>query len=315
MASFQYPKLDHHAPTVRLLTINHDNGRKISGKLYRVSLDKQPSFVAISYLWGNSTADTEITLNGKPFMVRNNVERLLHEMRDQPKLKWRFFWIDSICINQHNFDERNHQVKLMKQIYTKAAEVVIWLGPETAQTDVAMDWISRQDEEPQQVKVSDGFLGHRNQDASRCFWQDQEGKAILDFFQQKYWERVWVIQEIMNARNIRVFCGTKSFPWRNLENVLSHLIAIRMLSWFGRYRYALEVLHSRAAIIVEEKRRWELRTGLEKDGLPLSILIPRYSHLESTNRLDKVYGLLGISSDEILVDYHQSPRQVFCEVL
>ncbi|KAH6665669.1 hypothetical protein B0J14DRAFT_491763, partial [Halenospora varia] len=68
----------------------------------------------ISYLWGDSPADKEITMNSMPFIVRNNVWHLLHEMREYPKLRWRFSWIDGICINQQNYAERNHQVKLMK---------------------------------------------------------------------------------------------------------------------------------------------------------------------------------------------------------
>lgn len=94
-------------------------------------------------------------MNGMPFIVRNNVWYLLHEMREHPKLRWRFSWIDGICINQQNYAERNHQVKLMKQIYSTAAEVVIWLGSGTTQTDLAMDFISQQDVQPQRVKLSD----------------------------------------------------------------------------------------------------------------------------------------------------------------
>ena len=39
-----------------------------------------------------------------------------------------YIWIDSICIDHENNADRNHQVKLMKHIYSKAVLVVAWLG-------------------------------------------------------------------------------------------------------------------------------------------------------------------------------------------
>lgn len=37
-------------------------------------------------------------------------------------------WIDSICIDQANVEERNHQTNLMWTIYWRASRVWLWLG-------------------------------------------------------------------------------------------------------------------------------------------------------------------------------------------
>jgi hypothetical protein len=50
--------------------------------------------------------------------------------RPMPETGSKMVWADAICINQEDVIERNHQVQLMKEIYTKASKVVVWLGPD-----------------------------------------------------------------------------------------------------------------------------------------------------------------------------------------
>lgn len=60
--------------------------------------------------------------------VISNLEELLLRLRDPDE--WGTLWIDAICINQEDIEERNEQVHYMHKIYHTAAEVLIWLGPE-----------------------------------------------------------------------------------------------------------------------------------------------------------------------------------------
>lgn len=57
-------------------------------------------------------------------------------------------WIDAICINQMDLNERAQQVQLMAEIYRKASLVVVWLGEDAlpglysdAQAIVALETI------------------------------------------------------------------------------------------------------------------------------------------------------------------------------
>jgi hypothetical protein len=70
----------------------------------------------------------------------------------------RVLWVDAICINQDNQDERSIEVKRMGQIYTLAWRVVVWLGPDNADRSgeralEALEWLGRQIENTQ-----DGFI-------------------------------------------------------------------------------------------------------------------------------------------------------------
>jgi hypothetical protein len=105
--------------------------------------------------------------------------------------------------------------------------------------------------------------------------------------------------------------------WESLDTLFKALYWIRLRGKFALYPQGNEVLGTAAAVIVEQKRRWDNRSEIEKDGVCLSTLIQQFHHLECSNILDKVYGLLGLSCDGHMleVDYDKSPDTVCEEVL
>jgi hypothetical protein len=52
-----------------------------------------------------------------------------------------YLWIDAICINQEDLQERTNQVKMMGDIFENAFQVLVWLGEEEVDTDgeIAVD--------------------------------------------------------------------------------------------------------------------------------------------------------------------------------
>ncbi|KAK3672080.1 hypothetical protein LTR78_008050 [Recurvomyces mirabilis] len=98
------------------------------------------SFEALSYTWSEddqpSIRDRVITVNRSPCYVTSNLEAALRRLR-QPKARRRI-WVDAICINQADMDERSSQVMQMGQIYRNADRVIIWLGEGDRSTDLAM---------------------------------------------------------------------------------------------------------------------------------------------------------------------------------
>lgn len=105
--------------------------------------------------------------------------------------------------------------------------------------------------------------------------------------------------------------------WESFDAIFRSLNWIRVRGQFALYPQGLEVLESEAAVIVQEKRRWDNRPKIEENGICLSTLLENFHHLQCSNILDKVYGLLGLSSDadKLEVDYRKSPQTVYGEVL
>ena len=79
-----------------------------------VPLSEQPDFNALSYMWVNAEANTYIIIDGLTFLVRHNLLMFLkrYSQEERPKP----IWIDAICINQLDLQERTQQVQIMGEI-------------------------------------------------------------------------------------------------------------------------------------------------------------------------------------------------------
>jgi len=94
--------------------------------LQTVSLDTSPTYQALSYTWGDPTPTRFILVEDVVLEVRINLYHALRRLRctNNPRV----IWIDAICINQSDMDERTQQVMLMKSVYSNCREVMMWLG-------------------------------------------------------------------------------------------------------------------------------------------------------------------------------------------
>jgi hypothetical protein len=99
---------------------------EISCHLTLVSLGDNPQFQALSYVWGDPKDTNLVQLDGHVFPVTRNLEAAIRRLRKSTED--RVIWIDQLCINQANLDEKSAQVAIMPQIYMACSEVILWLG-------------------------------------------------------------------------------------------------------------------------------------------------------------------------------------------
>lgn len=128
---YRYAPLDSKKNEIRLL--HADKGRDDQTRLYslhHISLDGRPEFVALSYCWGRQGPDRSILINGQHLNITRSLETALCNVAADVPL-----WIDAVCINQDDPEEKTWQVRLMRNIYSTAAKVIIWLGPSTYAAD------------------------------------------------------------------------------------------------------------------------------------------------------------------------------------
>ncbi|KAH8727789.1 heterokaryon incompatibility protein-domain-containing protein [Phaeosphaeriaceae sp. PMI808] len=125
--------LDATQRDIRLVYLQRGNWRDdIRCRLTVVSLESKPDFEALSYAWGEASETRPIIVDGKRIEVGANLESALRRLRRTHED--RALWADAICINQHDVQERNSQVLLMKDIYGACQSALIWLGyPENSQ--------------------------------------------------------------------------------------------------------------------------------------------------------------------------------------
>lgn len=103
--------------------------------------EPRPCYETVSYCWGDASVRREILLDGHPFAVPASAEHALRRLRrpDGPRI----LWIDAICINQSDVEERGHQVSLMAEVYRRSIGNLVHLGEDESSVQAALDNIEQ----------------------------------------------------------------------------------------------------------------------------------------------------------------------------
>jgi hypothetical protein len=262
-------------------------------------------FAALSYAWGDPTDTRMIYVNGHRMFVTKNLEAALRQLRviqfvtlanGKP-----FFslWVDAICINQSDLNERSQQVQRMRLIYAKARIVVAWLGEAEDESEKAMKYIKAVGEKfdlPQPMYQT-MYLPAETGPGSAEYLGEGIARAICELFCRPYWQRLWVVQELA-VGEVVVMCGQEYASWRHF------MIAARRLTQYAWYEFIsllnYEVVHHRyevkpnpmrASNLIDECYLQVLRYGAVPDILHI---VETGRTLQTTDPRDKVYGLLGL---------------------
>lgn len=277
---------------------------EIKGSFVYTDIETCPKYTALSYAWGEPTKTRKITIDGQNDVeIGENLWWFLH-CRGRTIKKSRLFWIDAICIDQSNLDERNHQVGLMKRIYSTASNVYIWLGRETASSRLAMEFLTNEGREALRRQVDD----------YRPIWGDRQGQAIRDLFQRPYWRRMWVIQEIIHAKTLTVWCGSQRVDWPVLDQLYLTMKTLQEENQLENHPSATEILRSPALVMVWQRAHWR---HPETPTPKLQTLVETFQGWECTDIRDKIYALVSMADQKtaVLPNYSRTPEQIYQDVL
>ncbi|CAD6591406.1 MAG: hypothetical protein ASARMPRED_005377 [Alectoria sarmentosa] len=179
-------------------------------------VDQVLPYEALSYHWGSGEAGMKIKIYTESFpglfRVRPNLHAALNQLRlpDRP----RRLWIDAICINQGDNDEKNAQVSLMSDIYTKATSVCVWLGEASLDSNLALNFISR----IVNLDDFDRLVADRR--------TPQEWAALSSLMRRAWFSRRWVVQEIALAARATLYCGDAYVRWSDFADAVSLFEAV-----------------------------------------------------------------------------------------
>jgi hypothetical protein len=327
-AEFCYVPLDHQKPSIRLLDVlySEQKGEPVC-QLKTVYLDENPSYIALSYCWGYGKREVDarfIYANGERTILRitTHLQRFLSQLiANHPEHSLRpLLWIDAICIDQDNVEERNSQVKLMKAVYQQAESVTVWLGEESPQTNAAMDLI------PQLVHAEERAKEHSGDtDISYAARQHNPNKlglpkesAYVHFVAlllNEWFTRVWIIQEVAMAKQAYLTYGPRSVRWDDFAKAFLFLFKLDVyIQDPGLYEgHFAQAITSVLGIIDarDARKQGQNRTLL---GTLLRCRPSRASKAE-----DKVFAVLGLATDtgseaiDIEVDYAQKVERIYTD--
>ncbi|KAL3425317.1 heterokaryon incompatibility protein [Phlyctema vagabunda] len=185
-------------------------------------------YACLSYVWGDARCTTRIIANGIEIQVTTNLEACLQAMQKRAMFGAGFkVWIDAICINQVDTHERGSQVKKMRDIYSVAWSVVIWLGIDHGDALEAISLLERLSRYSDVADSSDqGQRRYPNTDLRAQLLRDPAflGRgswiALREFLSRSYWDRLWIIQEIILSGYKTVLCGAHTIKWDVLSRGL-----------------------------------------------------------------------------------------------
>jgi len=161
---------------LRLLRPLRSTRDHLSFEVVHAAREFAPTYTAVSYTWGDDTPSQVIYLDGHEFCVRQNLWFCLYYLstNTQPR-GWSCLWVDAICINQDDHQERSAQVGKMDQTYLKATCVSVWLGLIPQVEEHRPQWLKY---EPSMTVEVDDFS-----------WAE----SITDLANRPYWSHFWVI--------------------------------------------------------------------------------------------------------------------------
>lgn len=160
----------------------------VSATLRIVSLDDEPGFEALSYVWGDEEDTRDVIVNGHTTKVTMNLEAALRRLRESTP---RVLWVDVLCINQNDITEKNHQVPFMAQLYTTCQRTIMWLGEGSSFVEALFQWVNSMEFEETANASTSSTTTFERPGAEEAFigW--------LEFFKLPYWQRMWTFQEMI----------------------------------------------------------------------------------------------------------------------
>jgi hypothetical protein len=173
-----------------------DEASEVHCELFEYSLQGSANrthlYEALSYVWGEPHRKT-IYINKIAFGVTLNLYAALLHLRNHALS--RAVWIDAICIDQENLEEKEQQIQIMAKIYAQASRVVVWLGTTADNSDIAFEAI--------RVAADDDYSSTVSRQFSKV--------SVLKLLERPWFRRIWVSNrstittELINKSHLRCF--------------------------------------------------------------------------------------------------------------
>ena len=337
---FRYSKLGHERCIRLLKLVPWFPGREyeLRCSIIDTTIDDAPRYNALSYTWGSPEKSATLLIDGQALPITTGLATaLLH-------CQWMNcaepMWIDQICINQEDLDEKTSQIQLMKDIYQKAYRVTIWLGEG--------DSTLRQSTARGLIEVAKSFttrgtvkwmvfslralveLPLRRESHSRKLAEHlHEWKKV--FGHADWFRRVWILQEAIFGSNILVMRGLETMPWDMICDGATNINGYRLYQRSTTpINLAIEMTHKMfiwSYFVGSRKRRPRYLDGFQSysgerkaERTPPTLLEVLY---ETSNSLcsdprDRIYGIqsLTVKDDSLplIPDYRLSTAEVYYNV-
>jgi len=297
------PELGRSPPFSRVLRLAPGLHRDepLHAVLEPVDVSATTPYEALSYTWGTDPPSDYLWLGDCPLPIKPNLEAALRALRLPGHV--RRLWVDAVCIDQSNVDERTRQVHYMRLVYKHSTRVIVWLGVRTPGVEHAFAAASRLSQAMEVLREAGGESGYSGVDpqAAEAFVDSAAGDLprtslhhLSELFDRPYWTRTWCIQEVVAA------------PWATVKVEDLEIPFLDLMSTFtlvAEWRREVELDKPFAFWSLISAERLPHRP-LPPSAVPGSMgsLLSVLEHargFQATDIRDKVFAMFGIC-DEVL---------------
>ncbi|RSL99206.1 hypothetical protein CEP52_009871 [Fusarium oligoseptatum] len=326
------PKLEYsrlqNSTSFRLLQILSEGGQDILRcKMFDADLAAQdtPRYIALSYTWHEESLPNifrPVLINEKYLEVSLNLWNFLQNYRETAGE--RIIWIDQICINQDDQNERVQQIGQMCAIYERASMDLFWIGEPDEHTEDVMDML----ESLNRLEISHSASGHQRPgiDALRNpiymyaigvpIYPSPKWGALMHFISRSAFQRAWIIQEVAVSQNPSIFCGLLMLPFDVLGRAATFLVES---SWIKLLHDEYNVSGAAGFLTGLMNCRIRHQRG-ERQSLDLLLASTR--RFKATVPVDKIFALMNLAESRrshplpplLQPNYRKSVVEVFRDV-
>ncbi|ATZ52236.1 hypothetical protein BCIN_08g00080 [Botrytis cinerea B05.10] len=273
---------------------------------YVVSLSTRPQYEALSYVWGGQGTEKDtIWIAGTKFEVTKNLHNALCNLRLRNSV--RTLWIDQICINQDDPDEKSWQVQMMLDIYRLSLRCLAWMGEirddiELTDAKAGLEFceymaILSEVEDDKEVPVPT-FIASLDH-----FKRAMRALRSISNSENLWWTRIWTVQEAVLPPNLCLVWGPLHLEWNVLSQASENWISGTRPTpiHYVLSKTNLDFLDDLMCQVI-----WITSTKYQRDRYPLDLMI-RWRMRGATDPRDKVFALLG------LIEKGQLPNMGDCD--
>jgi hypothetical protein len=341
---------------VNILPATHED--RLQGVIIHVPSTSAPVYRALSYVWGTGQQTEELLTPDGTISITISLSNALRSLchKDRPLT----LWVDAICINQKDRQEKEKQIRLLPIIFQNASytyafleggdaieramEMLIQVGVKAAKEERSrLDQSEEGMQEEHEIQhgirkaystaetapegLSTADETERNAVSEKqdwpeglpripASWQDDSIPHLHDevwtcvkaLFSLPYFRRVWIIQEVVAALNVKIVCGNWTIDWSDLHLAVDIVDRQLQLS-------ETDTTHVTSSwqpfLSLASQREWEARSS----RWSLSMLLEHFRYTESTLSRDRLFAMLGLASDGNEADFEPDYSSTLEEIV
>jgi Heterokaryon incompatibility protein (HET) len=335
-AAFEYDKYRYSKLTsdrsIRLLklhspgtgTLNSTTDDLISCELEEVALADNPKYEALSYSWGIFPRDFPVVVmpstvqTGKPTALSTNPSLYSALKRLRHPTQTRTLWVDQLCINQEDDDEKSKQVLLMADIFKDAQRTVVWLGEEDGDNKVLSEMVGlfasrssksgTQDANFVRMMLDLGYTEDSPNDLTRRQWRHQ---ALVRLLNRSWFSRAWIFQEVVMPTQVLLMCGALEMSLENLMRLSNAVFLVEEEEQGYAHSLTTSTTGFDTLYLIKHSRPGgcgdaECERRNFKPGF-LGLLMQALQKLEATVPQDLIYAFLAFKDDITIIPNYKAP--------